>query len=95
MGKIIYDRYLDTTADQSKTVLVATASPFKFNASTACALLGRERTAGRSEYELLQLLSQTTGLTVPPALSGLEEKPVRHNLTVSPGQIKETVLQLL
>ena len=95
VGKVIYDRYLGATADQSKTVLVATASPFKFNASTACALLGKERTAGCSEYELLQLLADTTGLTVPPPLRGLEGKPVRHKLIVSPEQIKETVLQLL
>ncbi|MEW5785794.1 MAG: threonine synthase [Bacillota bacterium] len=95
VGRAVYDQYRAETADPSNTVIISTASPFKFNASTARAVLEPRRTAGKTEYELLELLSQTTGSAIPASLNGLEQKPVLHSLIVNPAEIKSTVLRLL
>lgn len=95
VARAVYDKYRAATRDPAKAVIVATASPFKFNRSVARALWGEEQVLGRSEFDLLELLSSTTGLEVPPALAGLEHKPVRHESVIDRAEMKEFVLRFL
>ncbi|MBE3588891.1 MAG: threonine synthase [Thermoanaerobacteraceae bacterium] len=95
VGKYVYDRYLEATGDGHKTVLASTASPFKFNRSVAAAILGEQAVAGQGEFALLRILSEATGLPVPRGLKNLEQKPVRHTLTVAPEEMKRAVLEIL
>ncbi|OAT87135.1 threonine synthase [Desulfotomaculum copahuensis] len=95
VGKFVYDRYREATGDAHKTVLVSTASPFKFNQSVAAAVLGEEAVRGRDEFALLSALSRFTGLPVPQGLRDLDIKPVRHTLTVAPGEMKRVVREIL
>lgn len=96
VGKNVYDKYVMATGDSTKTVLVSTASPFKFNASVARAVLGDEKVAGKSEFELLDVLARISGMPIPPGLKDLDKKPLLHTRTVPPRQmaraVKETLL---
>ncbi|MCD8048963.1 MAG: threonine synthase [Clostridia bacterium] len=71
----VYDNYVKTTGDKTKTVIASTASPFKFNAAVLSAM--GEETEGKDEFALLRLLSERSGMKAPRALSELEEKQVR------------------
>lgn len=95
VGLYVYNRYRQSTGDDRLTVVLSTASPFKFNASVASALMGEEQTAGRDEFALLQLLSDFSGLPVPSGLSGLAGRPVRHNTVVEREQMPEAVLDFV
>jgi len=95
VGKYVYDRYRESSGDTHKTVLVSTASPFKFNYSVAAAVLGEEAVRGRDEFTILSMLSRAAGLPVPVGLRDLDKKPVRHTLTVAPGEMKQVVCALL
>ncbi len=95
VARAVYDKIYGDAGSEVKTVIVSTASPFKFNASVALAVLGRDRVAGHSEFELLELLSKATGAAVPPGLSGLESRAVRHPMVIRREQMKETLLGLL
>jgi threonine synthase len=95
VGMYVYERYLEATGDTRKTVLVSTASPFKFNQSVAAAILGEEAVRGKGEFELLEILSRVTGMPVPGGLKDLDKKPVRHTLIVAPGEMKRVVQELL
>ncbi len=95
VGLYVYDRYRQSTGDDSPTVVLSTASPFKFNASVARALMGEEKTAGLSEFALLQLLSDFSGLPVPPGLGGLANRPVRHSTVVNRDQMPKAVLDFV
>ena len=55
----VYDKYVIYTGDSTPTVIVSTASPFKFNNSVSKALLG-DKTEGLNEFELLNMLSEKT-----------------------------------
>ncbi|MBM7854857.1 threonine synthase [Desulfohalotomaculum tongense] len=91
----VYRRYREQTGDTTKTVVVSTASPFKFNASVAKAVLGADKTEGKSEFILLNMLWEYTGWPVPQGLKNLEQKPVLHNQKTPAGGIGKAVAEIL
>ncbi|MBF7083132.1 threonine synthase [Desulfallas sp. Bu1-1] len=95
VGMNVYGKYRKSSGDDSYTVVLSTASPFKFNASVALALLGEDKTAGKSEFELLQLLSDFSNLPVPPGLRDLDKRPVRHGDVVEKEDMKRAVVSFL
>jgi len=78
VGIDVYDKYVISTGDMSKTIIISTASPFKFNQSVAKALFGDEEIKGKNEFELLDLLASKCHLTIPEGLRGLEKKEILH-----------------
>ena len=91
----VWKRYVEKTGDKTPTVIVSTASPFKFSDSVAGALLGAEALAGRDEFDLLDLLSQKTGWPVPQGLANLKSRPVLHTVRCEPEQMQPCVVDLL
>jgi len=83
-------------ADGGSYVLVAsTASPFKFNASVARAILGDDACAGRGEFELLDTLSEVCHAAVPPGIASLRGKPILHPGTCSVEGMRDEVAAIL
>ena len=68
--------YRQQTGDKHYTVILSTASPFKFNTAVLAAL-GQE-TAVQDEFAALQTLSSYIGWPVPSPLAELAHKPVVH-----------------
>ncbi len=95
VGVDVYDKYLISTGDMTKTVIVSTASPFKFNKSVARAIMGEDTIAGKSEFELLGILAQECGLKIPVGLDGLENKEILHREVCGKNEMKEKVIQIL
>lgn len=91
----VYDKYVITTGDLTPTVVVSTASPFKFNHSVCKALFGEEKIADMSEFELLETLSKKFGLQIPAGLAGLDKKEIIHNSVCEKEDMKEAVIQNL
>ncbi|HHU32104.1 MAG TPA: threonine synthase [Clostridia bacterium] len=75
----VYEKYRYETGDKHPTVIVSTASPFKFNTSVCEAIYGKNTIEGKSELEILKLLAAKTGLEIPKALNQLEQKAIIHN----------------
>jgi len=95
VGINVYNKYRDLTGDNTRTVILSTASPYKFNGSVVKALLGDEPVAGRSEFELLETLSRVSGTEIPRNLKGLDKKPVLHGQVVNRDQMSEAVMDFL
>ena len=91
----VYEKYVAAHGSSCPAILVSTASPFKFNRSVALALLGEEKIQGKDVFELLDLLAQHTGWSVPGPLRDLQDKTVRHKMVCSPADMGKTVLSLL
>ncbi len=66
------EQYRARTGDGSPTVVVSTASPFKFASDVLAAL-------GGSSDDPLAVLSDVCALDIPKPLSGLEGRPVRFD----------------
>lgn len=71
----VYDKYQKETGDATKTVIVSTASPFKFETSVMKAL-GKPHEL--PDLELADALSAVSGVAVPQAVAGLRGAEVRH-----------------
>ena len=67
--------YRRETGDERPMVVLSTASPYKFGVSVLAAL-GAE--PEDDPFKQMEHLHQLSGMTIPPGLAGLREKPVRH-----------------
>ena len=89
VGLKVYGDYVRESADNTPTVIVSTASPFKFADSTLKAL--GEPNIGADDFEKLRRLSGISGVEAPAALLALEGKKERHKTVCEPGEMREQV----
>lgn len=95
VGLYVYDKYRKNTGDNCRTVVLSTASPFKFNASVVRALLGKEQTAGQDEFALLQILADLSGMPVPSGLRGLDKRLELHKSVADREKMREAIITFL
>lgn len=95
VGKNVYDQYLFETGDKTKSVILSTASPYKFNRSVITALEGEQALENKTEFELLEYLNNKTNLDIPNSLGELKGKQVRFEDTVLKDKLKEFVCSRL
>lgn len=92
----VYEKYVASTGDNTKTIIASTASPFKFGQSVAAAILKPEKIAGaKDEFEILEILSAETGIPIPAGIKDLDKRMVRHTTVCSREDMGHTVLEFL
>ncbi len=75
VASAVYGKYQKQTGDATRTVIVSTASPFKFE-SAVMEALGKPHEL--PDLELADALSEVSGVSVPKAVSGLRDAEIRH-----------------
>jgi threonine synthase len=95
VGKVVLDKYLVRTNDNHHSVILSTASPFKFAGSVIQALFGRSRFDRTSELELINILARETGKPIPHNLMGLDQKPVIHEQVIARENMRDHLLSKL
>lgn len=88
----VLKNYRANTGDKSPCVVVSTASPFKFCESVLKALGETEMKPG---CEVIQQLSDNTGVAVPRPLLTLKDKQVRFTQVVEKQGMDEAVLKMI
>lgn len=89
----VYDKYRRETADQTKTVIVSTASPFKFTKSVMAAI--DEKYRDKEDFALVDELEKIGKVQVPAAVAQLRTAPVVHDIQCGRGEMKEAVKAFL
>ena len=84
--------YRAETGDRTASVIVSTASPYKFGASVLEAIAGREAVAGKDDFACCAALSALTGTRVPEQIARLPELPVRHSAVCDREEMAQAVL---
>ena len=79
----------ETHRGDAPTVVLATASPYKFSTAVLTAI-GAD-TSG-SEYDRMERMQTLTGIPIPPALAALRTKPERHTGVIPKEKMLEFVL---
>ncbi len=87
-----YEKYLRKVADERPTVIVSTASPYKFAPAVMKAIAGN--TEG-DVYQKIDALHQLSGVAVPKAVSEIQNAPVRHKQVCEAGEMKNCVRKFL
>ncbi len=95
VGLSVYGKYVAATGDATRTIVASTASPFKFNASVARAILGEDAVRDKDEFTLLDDLAAASGLEIPAGLKELNTKQVRHRGVTSGEQMRKSVETIL
>jgi len=99
VGLRVYEDYRAATGDGTPTVVVSTASPFKFGASVLEALQEekgkRKKEREEDEFNLLEEFSALTGAPCPPQLTGLRGKPIRFAEICTRDTMEQAVFRLL
>ncbi len=76
VGYKVLEKYRAATGDETKTVVVSTASPYKFTRSTMTAIdaaYGQE-----SDFDLVQDMHKVTSVEIPNAIHEVLNAPIRH-----------------
>jgi threonine synthase len=93
VGYNVYRKYVEQSGDGSKTVIVSTASPFKFPGSVSKAL--DRKYAGADEFVLLDKLAEISGRKVPKAIRDIAKRKILHTRVCKPGQMKDIIWDIL
>ena len=89
----VYRRYRQESGDETETVIVSTASPFKFARSVMSAVIGKDDT--RDDFEIIDDLAKTANVTEPPAITEIRTSPVRHDRVCETADMQKEVRSLL
>ncbi len=84
--------YRKATGDATPTVLVSTASPYKFAADVLRGIAGPEAAEGMDAFDASQELERRTGVPMPEQVRRLRSLPVRHTSICEKGAMAEAVL---
>lgn len=88
------EKYRFLTSDETYTIVLSTASPYKFADSVLEALDDKEQPKGEP-FALLHKLSEETGVEIPPRMLALEELPVLHNEVIPSDKMELAVMKNL
>lgn len=83
--------YKSETCDDTVSVVLSTASPFKFSKSVYESLFG---VSDKDEFEIMHELSEKTGVKIPENLKGLEKKEILHKQICKINQMEEYVIKV-
>ena len=88
----VYEEYKRTTKDETVALIASTASAYKFAESVAESIGLAEEKDG---FACVKSLNKKTGVRVPKALDGLEEKPILHKGVLNISEMQDAVEKLL
>ncbi|MDD3921743.1 MAG: threonine synthase [Eubacteriales bacterium] len=74
----VLKEYREQTGDHTPTVIVSTASPYKFAEDVLRSLKGKEATEGLDAFACAEKLKDYTGVPIPRQISQLKTLPVLH-----------------
>lgn len=73
----VYEKYKNESHDDTKTLIAATASPYKFAKSVMGAIADIN---GMDDWEVIEMLNKTSGVAIPKAVIDIKDAPVIHKL---------------
>ena len=90
--KVANDWKRKNKKDETKIVVVSTASPYKFPQDVLYAVTGNDV---RDSFKGIKRLHAATAMAVPKSLAGLKEKPIIFKTTVSKDKMFDEVLKFV
>ncbi|MBE6022911.1 MAG: threonine synthase [Cellulosilyticum sp.] len=89
----VYDKYIKETKDDTPTVIVSTASPYKFTHSVMTAV--DEKYDGISDFELLDHMQKLIEGDMPKAMDHIATRKINHNTVCKVDEMKNMVSKFL
>ena len=93
VGSHVLRQYRQKTNDATPTVLLSTASPYKFAADVLQGIAGAEASEGMDAFACSEELERLTGVPMPAQVRALRDLPVRHTAVCERDTMGEAVLK--
>ena len=93
VASTVYEEYRKNSGDETPTVIVSTASPFKFTRSVMEAIEGDIQ--GKSDFALIDKLSELANVSIPKAIEEIRTAEVLHDTVCDKEDMKVQVKQFL
>ena len=93
VASCVWEKYREETGDDTKTLIVSTASPYKFTRTVMEAIAPDK--AGQDDFALADALAELSKVPVPEAVESIRRAPVLHTRVCGKDQMKETVKEIL
>ena len=88
-----YKKYSSETEDKTPTVIVSTASPYKFTRAVCGAINGDVSAEG--DFDLVDSLYIMSGVKIPNAIEEIRTAPVLHDIVIDKEDMKNQVKKFL
>lgn len=89
----VYNDYRKNTGDTTPTVIVSTASPYKFSPAVLSAL--GESVDSSDEFEMIAALEKKSGVKAPERLTSLKGRSPRFTEVCEKGEMQQIVFDML
>ena len=93
VASAVYKKYTLATGDKTPTVVVSTASPYKFPRVVVDSLTGTSAKA--DDFELVKQLADLSKVPLPKAVSELFGAPVLHRTVIATSDMQNAVTSYL
>lgn len=93
VAKAVFDSYQGTSRDVRKSVVVSTASPYKFTKSALVAL--DPKFADMNDFELLKELERISGVEIPAAVRDIDQREILHDTVCRTEEMPKIVKEWL
>lgn len=87
IGYGVYKKYQKESKDDTKTIILSTASPYKFPESVYKAVTGQEL----GEYEAIEALNKETSVDIPKPLAGIKDRKIIHTKVIDKEMIVDFI----
>ena len=84
------EEFMENADNGLKTIVLSTASPYKFSKSVLSAL---GENTDRDEFKIMRKLNKLTGVSIPKNLESLENEKVLHTDVIEKGEMLDYVLK--
>jgi threonine synthase len=89
----VYKKYIKETGDKTKTVIVSTASPFKFTKSVMESIDSRYKKF--DDFELIKKMSDLTQVPIPSGIRHIGKRPIRHKIVCEKEEMRAKITEIL
>jgi threonine synthase len=89
----VYKKYIKETGDKTKTVIVATASPFKFTKSVMESIDSRYEKS--DDFELIEKMAELSQMPIPPGIRDIGKKPIRQKIICEKEEMRAKIAEIL
>ncbi|MBU3158487.1 threonine synthase [Clostridium frigoris] len=89
----VYKKYLEETKDTTKTVIVSTASPYKFTPDVMKSIDAKY--TGLNDFKLIKELNKLTKEDIPVGIKDLETRPILHKIVCEKNEMQIQIEKIL
>ncbi|MCZ2845910.1 MAG: threonine synthase, partial [Candidatus Bathyarchaeota archaeon] len=89
----VYKKYVAETKDKTKTLIIATASPFKFTKSVMGAI--DKKYQELDDFALIGKMADLCNLSIPNGIKNIKERPILHKIICNKEEMKEKIAEIL